>query len=1493
MIDYYLKKKALLVTFMTVFLLIILITFSYLILTKLDDISSAWNNYNENILRLNHNLNQLITQIDHHGFVYQFRNYRKTGDSKKLLAIYNKAEQVQLTIVQYREIKNLRSEELDALFKIEATSQIIQTNIQNLIQAKKVSNTDHFYEWLIPMNERITTNLEVLIYFNEKRMRNFSAEVQPTLNGIHLSLYYTLTAIFALFLSGYLLTRYMFKTIKTNDQNSSAQQVLEQMFELSSVAMILYDLSGKIKRVNQKAMDLLGVTQDELVQTSVNHLFEAFSYAEYLVDPAALSNKKIVFTPAQHAPITLELSLSYTIREHQFEIILIIQDITSQIHAEEALRSSEERFRLMAESIEDIFWMSSPDFKQMIYISPAYEKIWGLPRNDLYTNAKAFLNGVHPEDRAILRGRKNDVTTNQWNLKYRVCRPDGSIRWVLDRSYPVLDDQGALIFMTGIARDITEQEEIERALRTSESKFKRIFENIQDAYLMTNFDGEVILVNPAAVQTFGYDNENELIGKNIAFDIYKDEATREKVIALLNDVGHVHRYEALFKKKNGDTIWGEANVSIIYDEFGNRVSFEGLVRDMTNRKQTEEALRQEKEKAQKYLDVTGVMIVVINKSQQIELINRAGCKILGYSEQALLGKNWFEHFVPAIQRDIVKTAFDLCMREEIALVEYFENSIMNIHGEERIISWYNTLLRDNKGQVEAILSSGEDITERKQAEKALILAKQEAEAANQAKSEFLANMSHEIRTPMNAILGMVYLILQTTLEDKQRNYINKIQISTTHLLGIINDILDFSKIEAGKLELESIPFDMNEVIANLANIAGLQSENKNLELLFDIDRNIPHYLLGDPLRLGQVLINLLSNAIKFTHQGEIIVQMKVIKQTDYDIALQFNVKDTGIGMTPVQVDKLFTSFSQADTSTTRRYGGTGLGLAITKKLVNMMGGEIHVSSELDVGTHFSFDLAFSYQVVPIDGPLHHVESAPHLENLKVLVVDDNHIANTLLKETVQGFGFRTETAFSGQEAIRAVEHASFCGTPFDLILLDWKMPNMNGIETGEFIQTKLHLTKKPLIILVTAYGNEQVFSQIQNTKLDGFLIKPILPSVLFDTINEIWVNHTKNKVQNAKLTSKLTSIPCSEQYTFPGANILLVEDNFINQEVARDILQNWKVRVTIANNGHEAIEKLRSPDHDFDLVLMDIQMPGMDGYVATQQIRLLPHLDALPIIAMTANALSTEREKCLSIGMNDYLAKPIDVSLLAELLKKWLPEKPTFSDKPAEGTISSTESTMMIDPIDVSQTPVELAGIHVAEARQRFNQNMDLIQNLIGLFYTENKQIMTRLWSLFQAQDWVTLGKELHTLKGITGNISATKVFHASKVCEDNLKNQNHDQLETSLLALEQALQEVFQTAELIQNKKQVASLQNVTRPDEKNTLADVETHTKIKEFIRLLEMNNMNALFFFKNNQALFHNVFGTEEDFSRFSDHINRLNFKAGLQALRQYCSQHHIEI
>ena len=917
-----------------------------------------------------------------------------------------------------------------------------------------------------------------------------------------------------------------------------------------------------------------------------------------------------------------------------------------------------------------------------------------------------------------------------------------------ERAQSLLDGALPVIAMN---MEILERNERTRLL---EERSRLVLGAVSDGIVGLDLEGRVTFVNPAAPKLLGC-QEAELVGA-----AWQQDGER-------------------LKRKDGSSFPVDQSARPMYKD-GEQVGSVVVFRDITERKRLEEEITRTNFLADIALELTDCGYWVVDYSDpEYYVQSERAARLLGEplkpDSRYHLQEEWFARLVEADPEGAMRTAarvqgaIDGTYDKFDAVYAYrrpLDGRIVWLHAVGKVV-------RDEQSGVARFMYGVyQDITAQKAAEDELRVAKEQAQAATRAKSDFLANMSHEIRTPMNAIIGMSHLALQTNLDKRQRNYVEKVQRAGENLLGIINDILDFSKIEAGKMSVEHIEFDLDDVLDNLANLIGFKAEDKGLELLFQVAPELPTGLVGDPLRIGQVLVNLANNAVKFTDKGEVLVGIEQAALDGDDIELHFWVRDSGIGMSAEQSAKLFQSFSQADASTTRKYGGTGLGLVICKNLLELMGGRIWVESAVGQGSTFHFHARFGLQANPKPRRMFR---ADELLGLRVLVVDDNAAAREILSTIARTFGLEVDVAWSGQQALEMVARSAGQELPYDLILMDWKMPAMDGVETVRRLQSG-QSGQLPAVIMVTAYGREEALNSaaLRQVQLKSVLTKPVTPSALLEAVGValgkgILVESRRSAERDMQLGTTMARLA--------GARVLLVEDNELNQELAIDLLGKAGIDAVLACHGREALDIL-ARDARFDGVLMDCQMPVMDGFEAARAIRANPVLDKLPIIAMTANAMSGDREKVLAAGMQDHIAKPVNVAEMYATLARWLRPGPSEA-APAQAAVAAAAAArnggqqaplLVLPMVDVR------AGMATAMGDEK------LYRRLLHKFLEGQQDFVAQFVQSLDGGDPTAPERLAHTLKGVAGNIAARSVQAAAQELELACQQKAaHDVLERLL----------------------------------------------------------------------------------------------------------------
>ena len=794
-----------------------------------------------------------------------------------------------------------------------------------------------------------------------------------------------------------------------------------------------------------------------------------------------------------------------------------------------------------------------------------------------------------------------------------------------------------------------------------------------------------------------------------------------------------------------------------------------------------ESLAQENEELNVIFETAEFGILLL-RNRTIVRANAAMDAIFGYESGGMIGQTTASWYVTDTDNQAMVAGYEKMWRGEM------NNQEMPLYRKDRSSTFYARMCGraiDRSDPTRGTVWMIEDISIRKQQEVELKIARDKAQEAAQTKSDFLANMSHEIRTPMNAIIGLSNLVQKTELNPRQRDYVQKIHQSGKHLLGIINDILDFSKIEAGKLTVEKIDFSLQSVLDNVLTLVAEKAHAKGLELIFNIAADVPQRLVGDALRLSQILINYANNSVKFTDKGQIEIVLRIDERKDDELQLYCAVRDTGIGLTPDQIKLMFQSFQQADSSTTRKYGGTGLGLSIAKKLAELMNGTVGVESVAGEGSTFWFTgwVGVSHQAPHYRNPVHNLRAK------RILVIDDNEAASIVLVDLLEHMGLEVMAAASGEAALECIQQQAVVGKPFELLLIDWQLSGIDGVETARRIK-ELNI---PLahMVMVTGYDTDSLLPLAAAIGINQVLLKPVNPAKLAEALMSFYANdaqpHSLGLEPQGKSLLELVS-------SIAGSNILLVEDNEINQLVATELLAEGNVTVEVANNGKDALDMILARPTHWDVVLMDMQMPVMDGVTATIEVRKTISAEQLPIVAMTANAMVQDKEKCMAAGMQDFVTKPIDPDILWETLLRVIRPKAKIQETIvltkvsqigsnatvsssavvvanlnatnaaasvlAKATVATPSVLTPVVPVVIEQfvLPTGIQGLDSALGLRRVSGKIVLYETILRKYIAGQATVVDELRAAVENQDFELAKRLAHTTKGVSGNIGATGV---------------------------------------------------------------------------------------------------------------------------------------
>jgi two-component system, sensor histidine kinase and response regulator len=1228
---------------------------------------------------------------------------------------------------------------------------------------------------------------------------------------------------------------------RAEEERNRLTQQMQLLLDSTGQGIYGVDPQGNCTFVNRATCKMIGYQTEEILGRNMHELVhhhkpdgspypadQCPAYRAILRGEGCLIEDEVVWR-RDGTPIPVDYS-SFPILEDGRVIgaVSAVSDVTERKRSKEALQESERLFRSIFENAQIGISFFSVDGKHY-FSNRALQEMLGCSEEEL-GRLDQWNSIVHPDERVsdaaryaeLLQGRRDK---DEWQQCF--IRRDGRLVVANGRFTLIRDAAGKPQYVVSLTEDITERMQATEALEASERLFRSIFENAQIGISVFSTDGREHSSNHAMQEMLGYP-EKEL-SRLEQWDnfTHPDEraACAERYAELLQGKREKDEYEQRFIRRDGGIVVANGRFSLLRDTGGKPQYVVALTEDITERRRVEKELRRVNLLAETALELTkaGYWHVPLDGSGWY---NSSPRRVALFGEIPNPEHRYRVEEVFAHAREADEVAARNAQNAFRAAVEGNTDIYDTVFAYKRPmdgrIAWVHALghiLTDADGKPTDMYGVSQDISEFKRLESELVTAKEAAEAATKSKSEFLANMSHEIRTPMNAIIGMTRLALKTELAPKQEDYLSKIKSAADTLLGIINDILDFSKIEAGKLDLEKTDFRHEDVLENLSAVVSQRAHDKNLEFLIAARQDLPPKLVGDPLRLDQILINLVNNAVKFTEQGEVVVSVTMEERASDRVKLKFSVRDTGIGMTPEQAVRLFQPFSQADSSTARKYGGTGLGLSISKRLVELMGGNIWVESELGRGSTFTFTAWFGVGSAVMEQK----KLIPDLAGMRALVVDDNIQAGEISTELLKQFAFRVACVSSGEDALRELVGAD-SHDHYQLLLMDWDMPGVDGFETSRIVKRGGRLRNVPKILLLTTFGHDETLVGAEEIGIDGYLQKPVSPSVLYDTLMDLFglARHEAPALSQGKKGT--------DSHNARGIRILLVEDNEVNQQVAREMLESAGASVRIANHGGEAVEILTRGEQPtpFDVVLMDLQMPEVDGFTATRLLRAEPKLRELPIIAMTADVMAETVDRCLEAGMSDHVGKPIDPDALFATLARWTRLR----------EVSTLGLAAQRAGADDDVTVPEIEGVDVAAGLERVAGNKRLYVDLLGQFVATQGDAGAQIEAALENGDRRLAERLAHSVKGVAGNIGIDATFQLAGGLLEAIRESRPD----LQVLLREFSSELDRQAQTIQ-----AALKTQTRVQqggEGNRIFDrCEGHVALGRLRALLEANDASAV--------------------------------------------------
>ena len=1197
--------------------------------------------------------------------------------------------------------------------------------------------------WLEFTNQRLPLSWWAFLYIHRTQPLIFMTDLAPIVLGVMAGLLGMQSALSA--------------TI------SRGKKEWEATFDSFSDLIFVVDNQSKIIRCNHAVIDRLNTTYQNVIGKSITDILSP--PGQIGADGLTENTKGFLWLDRVYEVSMFPIQTEGLISQSLF----ILRDITRRKEAEAKLEESETLFRALFDL--------SPD--AVVVIDPHDSVLWPIVDCNM---AACTMNGYQREE---LIGQSIDILnltsgTEEERVAYlNQLRQAGNFKLETHHrrkngeEFPVevstsLIQIGERELIIGIDRDITERKQAEARLAASDAEMRALFGAMQDVVMVFDRQGRYVQIAPTSNNQL-YQSPQEMLGKTV-FDVLPQalaQTIHGAIQKVLQTGKLVHVEYALPLLGSQEEVWKDAAVSPLTED-----TVFWIARDITERKQVEAELIREKQFLETLILNSPAAIVVLDTQENIVSCNPAFEKLFGYKSAEAVGKN-LDSLITTTET--ISQASAYTQQAMTGLVHGFGKRRRK-DGHFASVEIFGVPIIVEEERIGA-LAIYHDITE-------LDKARTEAEEANRAKSEFLANMSHELRTPMNGVIGMLELALDTSLTPEQRDYLQTSLQSAEALLTLLNDILDFSKIEAGRLEIEAINFSLRNAVEDVAYTLAKRAQDKGLEMACLVHPDISYQLRGDPGRLRQILVNLVGNAIKFTHQGEIVISAEPIEETNTHINVHFAVQDTGIGIPYARQAAVFDRFTQADGSTTRKYGGTGLGLTISRQLVEAMDGKIGVESTPGVGSTFWFDLKFEKlaREKPVTAPL--TLGPVNLTQARLLIIDDNQTNRMILTKNVEALGSRVDAVPSGAKGLEVLRNAHRAGDPYHVVLLDMQMPGMDGEQTARAIKSD-PAVKDAKILILTSMGHRGDASRLEALGCSGYLLKPVKQQMLFDAVVAVL---GREEDQGPGLITRHT---LSEQRKF-GSRILLAEDNPINQKLAVVLLQKSGYPVDAVENGAQVLEKVQS--NRYNVVLMDVQMPEMDGLEATQKIREWEQETGghIPIIAMTAHAMQGDRERCLEAGMDDYVTKPLEPKVFFSALDRWIQttdltgeyveipqdyssHEDAFSIDIDDGMFGESAPTSSRETKDTAPALPAIPSIGTSpvdfeSALVHFSGDRDFMMTMFDQYKEQLMERVNEIHSALQDRDANRLARLAHNLKGVSLNFSAERLanitLHLEEICK-------------------------------------------------------------------------------------------------------------------------------